>query len=71
MLSMVIVTHPLVRSKEVTEAFMKAFEKSMTYANNLGMWAGYGGEGVNVWMVYELEKGHEEAGSNELVKLAS
>lgn len=69
MLKMVNSTYPLTRSKEVAEAFMKSSEKPLSYANRLGTWTGYGGEGVNVWSIYELEKGHEEEGSNELFKL--
>jgi len=68
MLVMVTGTYPLKSTKKIVEAFMKAYEKPMSHANQIGSWICYGGEGVNVWMVYELEKGHEEDGLMELVK---
>jgi len=68
MLVMVTGTYPLKSTKKVVEAFMKAFEKPMSHANNIGSWICYGGEGMNFWMVYELEKEHEEEGLKELAK---
>ncbi len=68
MLVMVTGTYPLKSNKKVVEAFMKASEKPMSHANSIGSWTCLGGEGMNFWMVYELEKGHEEEGFMELAK---
>jgi len=68
MLVMVTGTYPLIRSKEVAEAFLKAMEEPMSYAKSQGMWLAYGGEGANFWMIFELEKGHEKDALRELVK---
>ena len=68
MLVMVTGTYPLKSNKKVMEAYMKAYEKPMSYVNNIGMWGCLGGEGMNYWQVFELEKGHEEEGFMELAK---
>ena len=68
MLVMVTGTYPLKSNKKVVEAFIKTSKKPMSHANNIGTWACLGGEGMNFWSVYELEKGREEEGLMELAK---
>ena len=68
MLVMVTGTFPLKSTKKVMEADMKAMEKPMSHVKNIGSWTCLGGEGINYWYVYELEKGHEEEGFMELNK---
>jgi len=68
MLVMVTGTFPIKSTKKVVEAHRKSMEKPMSHANNIGSWTCYGGEGINYWYVYELEKGHEQDGFMELNK---
>ena len=68
MLVMTKGTFPFQSSKQVGETFLKAMEKPLTRSNLIGTWLGYGGEGIEFWSIYELEKGHEEEGRMELVE---
>jgi len=68
MLVMVTGTFPLNIRKKVIEAHMKSMEEPMSHVKNIGSWTCLGGEGINYWYVYELEKGHEKEGLKELAK---
>ena len=59
-------TFPLKSSLDTGKVFLEAVSKQLTYVNRVGMWMGYGGEGVKAWFVYETTKGHEEEGFVEL-----
>jgi hypothetical protein len=66
MLYMVASTFPLKSAVDLGKVFVEAVSKQSTYFNRVGMWLCYGGDGIKAWFVYELTKGHEEAGLKEL-----
>jgi len=67
MLYMVITSQPLKSTVEAGKIFVKTLENPMRHVNRIGMWISYGGDGITNYSVLELEEGHEDEASKELV----
>ena len=55
-------TWPMEKSAEVGQVFVKALPTLPPYIKLTGPFVAMGGEGVKAWLIWDVEKGHEEEG---------